>query len=219
MTLPKFDFSSMNLDQSALNEKIEADKKASRQFFKPGSHEVTVTGLEYKGQVESNPTWAKYRISYEGTYNKTISDLVMVPTQDVTFKNKEGKDTLFPYRKLVELMASLGVELNLTNLGANMKKFFGSENSPLIGKNLKIETAYTGPHIKYQGKSAAGQSIYQVVKRNEEPIFDNLFASYDEAGSFAEQNNVEVRGFVDVVKYVSSSTPAQEATDQKKAEW
>lgn len=219
-SLPKFDFSSMQLDDSGLDEMIAADKKANKQFFKPGNHEVKVKGLEYKGTVESDPTWHKYRVVYEGTFNKEISDLVMIPSKDVVMVTKDGEKSTYPFRKLKDQMAAVGVDLKLANLGATLDKYFGKEQA-LVGKDLRFEVAYAGPHVKYVGKDQAGNGQYQVVSRREEAILETIFSDYASANEAAEKEGLQLKRFVDIVKYLPSSTPNAEtaAVAPKKSDW
>lgn len=208
----------MQLDDAALNEKLAAESKAKKEFFKPGKHEVEITSVEYKGAVESDDTWHKFRVVFQGTFGKEISELFLVPTKDVILNTKDGEKSAYPYRKLKDFMSAVGVELSLTTLGATLGKYFG-EKSQLVGMNLSIETAFTGPHVKYMGKDEAGNNTYQIVNRREEAIDDAVFADYASAKKAAEDLGIALKGFVDVTKYVGSSTPnvAEKATT--KGEW
>lgn len=212
-SLPKFDFSKMNLTDDQLNEQLKGDQKKS--FFKPGKHEVKIVGIEYKGAVESDATWHKYRILFEGTYNKEISDLMMVPTSNVILNTSKGEQSSYPYRKLKDFMTAVGVELSLTNLGEVLSKAFG-EKSNLVGKDLAIECAYDGIHVKFQGKDATGNNKYQLVNKREEPLYDQVFADHKSANEFGKKEGLEVEGFVDIMRYVASSTPNTASTTAKQ---
>lgn len=206
-SLPKFDFSGMSLTDADFNQQLEENQKSESKFFRPGRHEVSIIGSEYKGQSESDPTWSKIVVKFEGTGGKTITDMLLIPTRTLVFRTRKGEDSVFPASKLKDFLEAVGAEFTVERLGELCKTYFGTENA-LVGLNLVVDTAYTGNYVKYQGKNEAGQLLLQITTRDGETLDSSLyFNDYKAANEYAEKNKIAVKNFVDVTSYSKSSTP------------
>ena len=215
--LPKFDLSSMALkSDDELKDALKGSTGDGGKTFKPGKHEVTIQSSEFMGIVESDDTWARYRVIFEGAGGKTIRDTIMVPLKDITsFKKADGKTSNFPGRKCKQFLEAVGAEVTIKTLGDVLKTYFGKDNA-LVGLNLCVDVAYQGNHVKYLGKNAAGDMQLGLVNRKGERIDGTpTFGSYDEANKYAEDNSVVIKRFPDVDSYSVSSTPNK----RPKADW
>lgn len=194
--LPKFDLSSMTLKSD--DDLKDLTKSSASPFFKPGRHEVQITRSTYKG-FASDENWGKVEVEMTGAGGQTIRDTVLVPFKDLgIYRAKDGKNTTFPARKLTNFLQSIGQTVSVTTLGQVLPRLFAKDNA-LVGLNVAIECAFKGNHTKRQGDEIV------IVDRNGNRLVDQAFADYKDANEYAKANNLELAGFVDVVRYALSS--------------
>lgn len=212
MSLPKFDFSNVSLDDDQLTEELSKNTQREEKFFKPGKHEVQIVASTYKGLAEADETWGKVVVTYEGTGGKKINDMILIPFRDVVYRKGE-EVSHFPIRRLKEFLGGIGVELKVNTLASTMKTYFGKDDA-LVGMTLAIEVGYRGNHTKYLGKNDAGEPVIGLVNRNGDRLENTpTFGDYKSANEYAEQNSIPISRFVDVLKYELSSTPAKKAAN------
>jgi hypothetical protein len=194
-----------------LNEMLESTKSSQDKFFKPGKHELTIlssTDITKGDHPPSDPDWLKVEVKFEGVGGKTITDYLLVPMRDLTnYKTKDGKTSNRPGARLVQFLKALGADVSIGKLGQTLTTYFSKDNS-LVGLNVAAEMAYTGNHTKYLGKDADDQRVLTIVDRNENRI-DGVptFSDYESLNKYAADNKIPVKGFVDIVRYVPSTTP------------
>lgn len=202
MNLPKFNFSKSSIASTEqLNQELEKTSGDSK-FFRPGNHQVTITGVEYQGPARDT-NWGKFLIHLKGTGGQEIRDQILVPFSDVQYKNPDtGKTTLFVYKRFTAVMAALGVtNLSLETLADTLNTYFSRPEKTLVGQIVNVDIGYKGTHIAYKGKDASGNKMYVVAKADGTQLMDMVFPGYDEALTHCEDANIEVSRFVDVLKY------------------
>lgn len=211
--LPKFDFSAMNLTDDDFNTAVkETDRKESKHF-RPGRYETQIIKSEYHSQAESDPTWSKWVITYQGAGEKTITDMVLVPTRSILYKTRDGENSPFPGKKLKQFFEALGETFSLDKLAGLCKTYFGT-NDAMVGLNVVVDVGYTGNYVKYMGKQADGDTPkVQIVDRNGEVLDDTVFSDYKSANEYAEKKKISIRRFCDVMDYTRSSVGNKKAAN------
>lgn len=215
--LPKFSFKALNLsdEQIATTLAPEAGQRTESKFFRPGRHTTTIISSTYMGQA-SDDTWSKWVVKYEGTSGKTITDMIMVPTSKLTYRDRNGKESNFALVRLNGLVDSLGLSLNSSSLESTLATLFGKENA-LAGKSVDIVAGYDGIHIVYVGKKEDGSKRYALAFRSGD-LREGCpeFSDYDTATTYCKENNIELKRFTDVMSYAKSSTTT---TASKNSDW
>ncbi len=215
--MPKFDFSKSTVKTTEELEAL-APKRGESKFFRPGRHEVVIAGVEYTGTAK-DPNWGKLTITYGGTGEKTIKDFVLIPFSDIKYGEKQ---TVYPFKKLQNLVAGLGLVLTPENMGDVMTTLF-KDTTVLTGLHLIIEVGYQNGHLKFS-RNGADESVVNIVEKNGDLLTDGvskealIFSDADSALAYAEQKGLKVDRFVNVIGYDKSATP-NKGLGVKKANW
>lgn len=204
--LPKFNFKNVELDDAALNTMIEESTgKGESKYFRPGKHEVQVVSATYQGQA-SDDTWAKWLVKFQGAGDKETSDLIFVPTTKLTYRDKKGNENAFAVKRLKEFLEALGAEFSVKTLGDTLSVYFGKEDA-IKGLNVAVNMGYPGTHIAYLGKNEDGSKRYGLAYRSGDPMEKSpTFDSFDAAVAYCEEKKIEVKRFIEILKYEPSST-------------
>jgi len=163
----KFGFNNNNLQltQEEFEKAKEQAEKGFGKYLEEGTHEVKITEAEFSVNAETgscmcekDPTWGKVRITLTDASDRSINHTVLVPTSSL--KYGESKGAHFPFIKFTEFMAALGenVKADAKVMSAITKKYF-ADLKKLVGKEMKIDVGYKGPHLKFVEKGK-----YQIVK-------------------------------------------------------
>ncbi len=212
--MPKFDFSKSTVKTT---EELEALAPKDSKFFRPGRHEVVIAGVEYTGAAK-DPNWGKLTVTYGGTGDKTIKDFVLIPFSDIKYGEKQ---TIYPFKKLQNLVSGLGLTLTPENMGDVMNTLF-KDTTVLTGLHLIIEVGYQNGHLKFS--RVDDQTVVNIVEKGGELLTDGvskdplIFSDADSALAYAEQKGLKVDRFVNVVGYDKSATPNKGLT-AKKGGW
>lgn len=214
--VPKFNFNSATIKSEAeLQEALKSDSKADK-YFKPGRHEVVITGLEYKG-VATDANWGKFVVKVKGIGDKETTGMVFVPFKDVNYVAASGKSTLMFYKRFASFATAVGLDASMNVLPTTLTDNFAKpEKSPLLGTNVVMELGYDGNHVRYDGKDAAGIKKY-VIEMKDKSTIAETFPSFDAAAAYAEQNGVKLQDYPQILSWDRSSN----ATANKKtaANW
>lgn len=219
MTMPKFNFSNATFkSEAALQE--ATGKKGGGKVMQPGKHEVTIAAAEFRGMSEKDPSWAKVSITLQGTGEKKVMDMLLVPTADIVYG---ANKTLFPYKKLQNFLGALGYTLTVENLGEVLGSTL-SRPEQLIGKNLAVEVGYgSRSHIRVIRNDLREQVGVRIVDgRTKSDMVDGSgnplsFSDVDSATAYLDTNNIPYESFPSVQSYIGSSTP--NGSGKKDANW
>lgn len=145
---------------------FEADTKESSltkpRGFEAGLHDVTIDSVEEKGAMKNDDSWFMYRVVYKGTGNRTISDLICVPTQDILYNGKPGL-----FQKVQRWFKQvLNETLTADNVGTVLTKYL-KDPKKLVGLNLKAKVGYNGWHAGYVSKD-----VFNLVNKKGEALGD-----------------------------------------------
>lgn len=214
--VPKFNFNSATIKTEAeLQEALKGDSKFDK-YFKPGRHEVVITGLEYKGQA-TDANWGKFVVKVRGTGDKETTGMVFVPFKDVNYVAASGKPTLMFYKRFSAFAAAVGLDASMDKLAVTLNDNFAKpEKSPLVGLNVVMELGYDGNHVRYDGKDAAGIKKY-VIEMKDKSTIAETFPSFDAAAGYAEQNGVKLQDYPQILGWATSSNAA--ANKKAAANW
>jgi hypothetical protein len=200
---------------------VGTQKKSTSKVFAPGLHEVTIGEVKVMGDAK-DPSWSKISLTLKGPGEKTIRDMVLVPSTDLMFKG-DGKPTPVPFKTLKNFVDGLGTELTVENAGGILSTLFSNVNS-LVGLNIKVKIGYKGNHISYAGKDAQGQASYNVTLSNGSLLSDASgntlsFADRNAAEAHLNANGIKYESFPSVLSYSKSETPNSISADASKANW
>src|SRR5688572_353681 len=120
--LPRFDFSQCAIKDDEELEKALAASQGQSKFFSPGRYDVTIEEVTYNGLNKKDESWGNLEVVYKGAGEKTIKDYLLIPFKSVDFGEKKTK---FPFLKVRQFCAALGVEVKGSNLEESMKSVFG----------------------------------------------------------------------------------------------
>lgn len=216
--VPKFNFNSATIKSEAeLQEALKGDSKFDK-YFKPGRHEVVITGIEYKGAA-TDANWGKFVVKVKGTGDKETTGMLFVPFNDVNYVTASGKTTVMFYKRFAAFMNAVGIKVSadkeklVTLLNDNFAK---PEKSPLLGANVVMELGYDGNHIRYDGKDAAGIKKY-VIELKGGATSAETFPSFDAAAGHAEQNGIKLQDYPQILSWDVSSNAG--ANKKVAANW
>lgn len=205
--MPKFDFSAASVRTSEELDALTPARKES-PYFKAGKHEVKIVDVEYRGIAKGDTNWGSLALTYEGVGNKTIKEFVLIPFKDIVYGEKK---TTYPFRKLQDLVAGLGLELTPETLPSVMSTLFANTDA-LKGLNIAIEVGYQNAHAKYSRPNADGVSTVTIVKKDGTVLNDAsgtplTFADGNSAQEYANQVGIKFDAFMNVLSHAVSSTP------------
>lgn len=214
--VPKFNFNSATIKSEAeLQEALKGDSKFDK-YFKPGRHEVQITGLEYKGQA-TDQNWGKFVVKVRGAGDKETTGMVFVPFKDVNYMTASGKPTLMFYKRFAAFMGAVGLDSSVDKLATTLNENFSKpEKSPLLGANVVMELGYDGNHVRYDGKDAAGIKKY-VIEMKDKSTIAETFPSFDSAAGHAEQNGIKLQDYPQILSWSVSANAG--ATKKAAANW
>lgn len=198
--LPVFDFSGCTLT----DEEVEAKEKTEGgAFFRPGSHDVVVQEVKYRGQSK-DPNWGTLEVTLEGTGGKTIKDFPMIPFKTPVYKSGE-KETMFPWKKFKALCGGLGITVQRSTLESVCKTHF-SDLSKLKTYPLKVKVGFQNGYVVGSGdgnnfKIVLGDGNDLVDPKTKDPL---LFADRAAAHNYAQEKKLRVDKYVSVLEYVKS---------------
>lgn len=209
VSVPKFNFSKSTIkSDEELKALLDNDGKSGDKYFRPGLHEVTITKMEYKGRA-GDQDWGKFVLSFEGAGGKATTGMIFVPFADVNYNGKNGKPTTLFYRRFTKFMDSVGIKVTVANREQVLTEtFLKPERSPLIGSPVKIQFGYDGNYVDYKGKDEAGIKKYVIQMANNGGTTAETFPTFDAAAAHAEQANIQLQEYPQVLSYEVSSTPA-----------
>lgn len=215
---PKFNFNNSSIkSDEELKAKLDADGGGFDKFFKPGKHEVRITKIEYQSLAD-DPNWGKYLIHVEGTGQKTTRGQLFVPIKDTLYRTKAGKETTVFFKRFQDFMSAVGVTVTIKDLTQTLNTIFGNvDKSPLLGTNVALEMGYDGNYVKYDGKDDIGNKRYLIEMADGSLIVDTatgkaaIFSGFDAAMAHAEQNQIKVQKYPQILKWVTSTTPTSKA--------
>lgn len=209
MDVPKFNLSNSMLNEADFNTGLADLDKSSSKGFEPGNYNVKITDIGYHKNKDTgsincsgDESWFNVVVTLQSADGRVKKNYIQVPTRSPFYKGKGGKETLFPFKKLQEFLAGMGMYLDYHNYTKVIPKLFGDESAlaQLMGEELSIDIGYTGPHAKYveQGK-------YQLViqgKPYEEAGVVKEFPDRDAVKLFAavNLNKPNVQTFPEITK-------------------
>lgn len=191
----KFNFRS-NLSEKEIVKNEEESKSKDPKSFKPGTYELKIISAEFNKPLAGDTSWLSYKIRL-GSDTRSIGSYVSVPTSG-PFYNKPGmdpKNKMFMFHKFREFLKSLGEESSVESLNRVISKLF-KDPSALVGKALKVDVGYKGPHSVYVEK---GQ--YKIVdKSGTKDLSDQIFPDRDSAKAHAASLGMVLQDFPEVIK-------------------
>lgn len=198
--LPKFNIKNIDLSDEQLNEKMAESARKESKFFKPGRHATKISKVEYLGQG-ADETWAKFRLTYSGTGEKQITDIIMAPTTGkLTVTDKNGEESPLPMARLKNFLEALGETVSVATLGNIVPVYFGSETA-LLGMNIDINAGYAGTHL-----TKVGENQIALVYRSGDRVDNHpVFSSFEEGRKYCEANRIRTKDFTDVLSYSPSA--------------
>lgn len=210
--LPKFNFKAVELDDVTLGKMIDdSEPKEQGKHFRPGNYQSEITSSKYLGQA-SDETWAKWVVKYQGAGDKETSDMIFVPSTKLTYLTSKGKEDTFAIAKLKNFVEALGGEFTVGTLADTLSVYFGKEDA-LVGQHIGLQMGYPGTHVTYLGKSEEGGKRLGLAFRSGDAVPNTPeFADYDAAHAYCADKKIDVKRFVEVLKYEKSVT-ANKKTD------
>lgn len=197
--MPRFDFSGCSIKtDEELEKTLAEDKKKGR--FNQGKHGVVIKAVKWDGLCKKDDTWGQIVFTYEGTGEKEISDLIQIPFKDITYGSSK---TTFPFRKLTEFCAGLGVQLKATNLQTVMQSTF-SKPEKLVGTALDIDVGYRKAYARFVRKNG-DIVLYSLILSDGAAYQENgiikLFEGYKAVEEFANNSKIEFDKNINVTRY------------------
>lgn len=185
-------FKVTNLDISNITEEMLEDQFVSR-IREPGIYNLQVTG--YKMGVKKQPDgagkkwgWLSINAEEVGTGN-TITSVIDVPLESLTFTSKEGKATPVKSKIFVGFLKSIGlVDVKMTDIGEHVNNL-----TNLLDANptFRASLGFQDPHVSYHGK-IDGVKQYGITMRDGTRMLDAdgvdqlVFPSFKEAAEYYE---------------------------------
>lgn len=212
MDMPKFDFSGCEFqDDSELQTAMDAANKGSK-FFQPGRYEVVIDEVKYEGAAK-DPNWGKLTVVYKGTGEKEQKDFLSIPFKTFKYKGDRG-ETLYPFKKIAQFSAALGVEVKQSNVAESMKSLFGRPEK-LKGRPLVIEIGYQRAYAKYAGKDGDA-AVYNLITREGTALADATgkvltFGDREAVEAHATQEKIPFDKFSNVLSYSKSANASSVA--------
>jgi hypothetical protein len=211
MQVPKFELGSTNLSPEQFKEALDSAKSGGKGF-QPGNYRLKITDAQYHvnketGSINSkaDPSWINVSLNLIGADGRSKKHFLSVPTKDIWFNGKDGKKTIFPFSKLQQFMAALGVYLDNANYANVIKSYFSPEGlAQLNGGEVTVDIGFTGPYVKYVDKGR-----YQIVI-NEEVLKDAdgkevEFADSDSAKAYGATVLLKnLQTFPEITKFYSA---------------
>lgn len=157
--IPSFNFKP-TISQDEFNKELAKSNKAKR--FTPGQYNVKITNVAYHENKEtkqitckSDPTWILVAVTLVSADGRERKEFLQIPTSDVLFRSASGKKTVFPFRKLQEFLAGLGIYLDYTNFAKVIPAHFSPDTlDSLVGESMDMVLRYREPYIKGIGESS-----------------------------------------------------------------
>lgn len=216
--VPKFDFSKSTFKtEEDLDAALQGDKKADSPYLRAGRHEVVISSAEYKGPA-SDARWQKLEIVYEAANKKTIKKTMLVPTTSFEYRGSSGKDTLFVFQKFNNWIVSLGIpKITVKSAPVTLTEYFGKPEKSLKGMSLAITVGYDGNYVDYAGKDEIGNKKYQIRMKDGSTLLDKAtlktitFPDFDAAKGHAEQHQIVLQNFPDVLETSPGAVPSKVA--------
>jgi len=219
---PVFNFEGNLTPEDEINKMMEEAESQSQgnSIFRPGTHNLVVTGVELKGPTKGDSAWMKVLIRFAGVdklSGKKISTLVLVPTTGRLTYEKEGGDaTIYPFKNLVDTLAGLGVTLTRDNVSSAIPQYFAPQNlNALVGRTATAEIGFRGAHA--QGvKSEDGSRLVKIVNYGEDLKDDTgtvlMFKgddAYDQAEAYCKKAGITYAAFPDILSFETSSSESE----------
>jgi hypothetical protein len=203
--LPKFNFKAVDLTDEQLTEQLaENAPKGEGKYFRPGLAQLEVTSAEYKGP-SADTTWSKWLLKFTGAGGKEASDMILVPSSKLTYTDRNGKESLFAMERLKNLLEALGAEVKVKTIGDTLSVYFGKEDA-LKGQTVGAQMGFPGTHVKYLGKNGESKR-YSLAYRSGDQYKDAPeFDTWDGAAQYAESKGIELKRFVEILKYEPSAS-------------
>lgn len=192
--IPKFNFKS-TATEADIQKTEEDSKKNEPSMFKPGTYDLKVLSAEYHKPLAGDPTWHGYQLKL-GSDTRSIRLYVSVPTSGPEYKKPgmDPKHKMILFHKFREVLRGLGEDPSVDALNKTINKLF-SKPTALVGKVLKVDVGYKGPHAQYIEKG-----VYKLVDRDGKEMIPQTFSDRDSVVAHAAMLGKQVDLFVEILK-------------------
>lgn len=194
MEIPRFNFKTTLTEEEVKKTEEESGKK-EQKVFQPGTYDLKIVSAEYHQPMNGDPTWHGYKIKL-GLDSRTIGCYTAVPTQGPLY-NKPGMDPkakTFMFHKFRDFVRGLGEDPSVDALNKTINKLF-KDPSVLVGRSMKVDIAYKGPHPKYIEKG-----VLKLVDKDGKELIPQTFSDRDSVTAHAAMLGLIVTPFPEVVK-------------------
>lgn len=232
-TVPVFNLDNNVTDeasiQSLLDDLGDNNGGGGGKVFRPGKHTVKIASVDYAHKKDSNDliytsqdgSWVQMQIVLEGTgeqAGKQIYKFLSVPTKSLAYTTRDGKESAFPVKMLIDLFNGLGIEATVANLLGLVNEYLTPSNlGKLVGRETIATIGYNGAHA--QGRKGENGILEVVIMQKGEAIKDDTGTvltftgddAFKEAGLYAKKANIVFASFPEV-KGFESTGAAEEPT-------
>jgi hypothetical protein len=207
--IPKFNFSQASIKTDEELKTALSGERGNDKYFRPGKYDVTIASVEYQGPAKDT-NWGKFLLTLKGTGEKSIRAQVIVPFRDQKYIGASGKPTMLMFLRFTQFMTALGHTVTLDNLEETLTSVFANPERTLTGKVLGVEIGYDNNHIAYRGKDEIGVKKYVIQMKDGSVLSDAsgkeiTFPDIDSAKARAEQNQINLQEYVNVLSYHTSA--------------
>lgn len=203
LQIPKFDATDHISGKEEEFQK-ELNKAGGNKFIKdPGEYILTVQDIENKGIAKSDANWLNLRFKLETANGESFNLFQLFPLKRVDNFKYGPKKTLFVYRGLMDFLRAFGVTLEFDTAMATIGGLLGNMEA-FIGKKIRVEIGYTGPHTQYIGKDG-DKNQYVIINKGErlkdEEGVEMIFPDWKAAENYAAGVSLKLQGFPEILKF------------------
>lgn len=186
MNIPTFNLGKTKLTEDQFKDALASGNSKGRGFAE-GNYRLKITEAQYHTNKETglitsktDPSWINVSMTLVGSDGRTKKHYILVPTQDVWFKGKDGKKSIFVFTKLQQFFSAIGVYLDYSNYATVIQQYFSSPEavSKLNGEELSVDIGFTGPYVKF-----VEQGRFRIVVGDQEVVQDGQPVEFSDADS------------------------------------